>query len=256
MSSVISIDVEGDFGTDSLRGVDEVLPRLLDGFDQRGMKAVLFVVGKVAQARAALIRNAAERGHVIGSHSMTHAIFSRIDRPQRHAEIADSRRAIEDVTGRACDAFRVPYFDATEDLGALLQEAGYRWSSSKAAFSPIAHYRSRRDAKHPHRLRDSTVVELPVSSVLGLPMPEGLSYHRLFWPLPAFSKRAPSMFYLHPYELLSDASSYGHSRWLRSLFTFRLGEWSQRYLWQRIDGWQREGATFEPPSPEALACVT
>ena len=55
MDVALTLDVEGDFGTSDLRGVDEVLPRLLDALDARGLCATLFVVGDVARARPAVL---------------------------------------------------------------------------------------------------------------------------------------------------------------------------------------------------------
>lgn len=252
---VISVDVERDFGTSRLEGVDRILPELLDGFDARGIRSVLFVVGEVAQARPALLRSAAERGHLVGSHSMTHAALSQLDMAARRSELVDSRRAIEDVTGKPCIAFRAPYFDASEDLGPLLEEAGYHWSSSKAPFSPKAHYRWWKDTRAPHLLAGSSVVELPVDRVLGLPMPDGLSYRRAFWPLTALARTPPSMFYLHPYELLEPTDRSDVPAWMNRLMSLRQGSWARRYLWQRLNAWLQSGAVFAPPSNALLASV-
>ncbi len=256
MRGVISIDVEGDFGTERLRGVDEILPELLDGFESRGVRVVLFAVGNVARERPGLLRAAADRGHAVASHSMTHAQLARIDPARRRAEIVDSRAAIEDVTGQACVGFRAPFFDVPDDLGPLLEDAGYRWSSSKSPFSGIAHYRWFRDTAGPHRLAGSHVVELPVGRVLGAPMPEGLSYHRAFWPLTALSRTPPAMFYLHPYELLDEVESFGLPSWWRVFVTRGQGAWARRHLWHLLDAWTRAGAVYGPPTEEMLACVT
>jgi peptidoglycan/xylan/chitin deacetylase (PgdA/CDA1 family) len=255
VTGVISVDVEGDFGTDRLRGLDEILPELLDGFEARKVRSVLFVVGEVARQRPQAIRAAAARGHLIGSHSMTHQLMGQADRAFTLRELKDSRRAIEDITGVACTSFRAPFFDPPADLGPLLEEAGYRWSSSKAPFSPVAHYRWLRETKRAHRLAGSGVLELPVGRVLGLPMPEGLSYRRLFWPLTALSRRPPAMFYLHPYELLENWDGFGLSPTMRAFMSWRRGSWARRHLWQLIDGWIEAGATFAPPTEETLACA-
>jgi type IV secretion system protein VirB2 len=54
----VTVDVEGDYNTDSLRGVDEALPRILEGCAARHIPLTLFVTGDVARARPALIRAA------------------------------------------------------------------------------------------------------------------------------------------------------------------------------------------------------
>jgi hypothetical protein len=187
---------------------------------------------------------------------MTHQALGRTDVPGRRVELRDSRRAIEDVTGMPCTAFRAPFFDTPEDLGELLEEAGYEWSSSKAPFSPLAHYRWWKDTARPHRLARSRVVEFPVTRVLGLPMPDGLSYRRLFWPLTALARQPPAMFYLHPYELLEGVDDFGLPGWMRAFTTFRQGAWARRHLWKCLDLWQERGAHFSPPTAESLACVT
>lgn len=251
----ITVDVEGDFGTDALRGVDEVLPRLLDGFAAHRVRATLFVVGAVATKRPKILRRAVSEGHVIGSHGVTHTAFGRLNENDRRAELADSRRMIEDASGAPCDAFRAPFFDAPDDLGRLLEAAGYRWSSSKAPFSPIARYRWL-GATRAHRWPGTSVVEHPVSRILGLPMPDGLSYRRLFHPLGLLQKRPPAVFYLHPYELLPTVDGFGLSRTWRRAMTVRQGAWAERHLWSLVQGWAQAGARFTPPDKEAFACVT
>jgi hypothetical protein len=254
--SVISVDVEGDFGTDGLRGVDEILPMLLDELESRQIRAVLFVVGSVARVRPAVIRRAAERGHAVGSHSMTHARLGQADRAQVRAELRDSRLAMEDITGQRCEAFRAPFFDPPEELGALLEDAGYRWSSSKSPFSPFAHYRWLRESRAPHRLSGSQVVELPIGRILGLPMPDGLSYRRLFWPLTGLSRQPTRMFYLHAHELLDEVDSINLPFLSPRMLAWHQGGWARRLLWKLLDAGKSAGVSYRPPSHESLLCVT
>lgn len=248
-----TIDVEGDYGTPELRGVDEAMPRLLDELDRLSVRAALFVVGEVARRRPAVLRAAAERGHAVGSHTMTHRPLGRAAPAERRAELADSKALIEDVTGAPCDGFRAPFFDAPADLGRYLEEAGYRWSSSKAPFSPIALYRDLLATRAPHRLAGSRVVEFPVPGVYGLPIPDGLSYRRLFWPMTALSTRPPRVFYVHPYELIEGAGAFAYSGWKRPLMTLRQGAWAWAHLAALIEGWRGRGAVFEPPDADSFA---
>jgi peptidoglycan/xylan/chitin deacetylase (PgdA/CDA1 family) len=69
--------------------------------------------------------------HVVGSHSMTHPRLGQADRARVRAELRDSRFILEDVTGRACEAFRAPFFDPPRELGSLLEETGYRWRAAR-----------------------------------------------------------------------------------------------------------------------------
>lgn len=251
----LTVDVEGDFGTPSLRGVDEVLPRLLDRFEALGARAVLFVVGAVARERPAALRDAAARGHVVGSHSMTHAALGSLSQGRLRAELRDSRAAIEDVTGAPCVCFRAPFFDAPRDLGPRLAEAGYRWSSSKAPFSPVAGYRNA-FAQTPHLLAGSDVVELPVPGVMGLPLPQGLSYHRLFGPIARLASTPPRVFYLHPYELLERVEGFALPAWMRPFVLRGQGPAAAATLDTLLARWQRAGAVFEAPTEAELRAVT
>ena len=241
---LLTVDVEGDHGGERLRGVDEALPPLLDLLEELGAKAVFFVVGAVARQRPEVIRGLVARGHTVGSHTMTHPALSRVAPARLDLELRDSRSLLQDVTGAACVAFRAPFFDAPLTLGPRLEEAGYTWSSSKAPFSMVAKYRHLFERK-PHTLAGSQVKERPVPGVLGLPIPEGLSYHRLFWPLPALARTPPSVFYWHPADLLEDTDASHYGAVARRLVKMREGAWSRAYLQRLLGGWKARGATFE-----------
>ncbi len=216
------------------------------------MRATLFIVGSVAQARPRAVRDAIARGHTLGAHGMTHRAFSQLDPTARRSDLVDVRALLEDIAGAPCTAFRAPFFDLPDDLGPVLESAGYRWSSSKAPFSPVAGYRHL-GATEPHRLPGSTVVEVPVPRVLGMPIPEGLSYRRLFWPATAAPTDPPRVFYLHPYELLDAPAGGGALGRVRgALMGIRSGRWAEEHLWRWLDGWRARGAVFAPPDPDAL----
>lgn len=243
MDVALTLDVEGDFGTDALRGVDEALPRLLDALEARAIPATLFAVGAVARRRPGALRGAARRGHAVASHSMTHAALSRLAPAARRAELADSRAAIEDAVGAPCEGFRAPYFDLPRGFGPELAGAGYRWSSSKAPFSPVAGYRHLAATGAPHALDGTAVREYPVPRMLGLPIPEGLSYRRLFAPLARLAG-PPRVFYLHPYELLERVERYALPRWTRPFVTHGQGRAAEGLLWRAVDAWRAAGARF------------
>lgn len=240
----VTIDVEGDYDTASLRGVDEALPRLLEGFAARDIPLTLFVTGEVARARPGVLRAAVTAGHAVASHTVTHPALSRCDDATRRAELRDSRALIEDATGVACKGFRAPFFDLPRGLGVTLAEEGYEWSSSKAPFSPVAGYRHTKATGAPHALDGTSVWEYPIPEMLGLPIPEGLSYRRLFWPTSKLAKQVPPVFYLHPYELLADLAPSGMPWWMRPFLTARRGEAAAQILWSLVDQWRDGGARF------------
>ncbi|MFO0624000.1 MAG: polysaccharide deacetylase family protein [Polyangiales bacterium] len=220
----VTVDVEGDYNTAALRGVDEALPRILEGFAARAIPLTLFVTGDVARARPGVIRDAVAAGHRVASHTLSHPALSRLDAAAARAELRGSKALLDDVTGVACEGFRAPFFDLPRGFGAALAEAGYAWSSSKAPFSPVAGYRHLAATRAPHALDGTAVREYPVPGMLGLPIPEGLSYHRLFWPLSSLSWAPPAVFYLHPYGSGRRPRPRGMPRWMRPFLTARQGD--------------------------------
>ncbi|MFT3713005.1 MAG: polysaccharide deacetylase family protein [Archangium sp.] len=248
---MLTVDVETDAGSPSLRGVDEAMPVMLDVLDAVGARAVFFVVGDVALARPELVKELSRRGHVVGSHSMTHPAFSKVGGNVVRDELTRSKQTLEALISKPCVGFRAPYFDAPRDLGIHLAHAGYKWSSSKAPFSLVAKYRDLFSSRSAHRLLGSDVLELPVPGMMGLPIPEGLPWRRLFSPLAALAKSPPSVFYWHPYDLLDDSPVDGFSKLTRTLMQFRSGRWSREYLLELLRAWKAKGAVLAPP-PEVV----
>jgi peptidoglycan/xylan/chitin deacetylase (PgdA/CDA1 family) len=71
----------------------------------------------------------ARRGATLGSHSVSHPNFGRLDAGAARREMAESRRAIEAATGVAIDTFAIPFGqsgDWSEECSAIAADAGYR----------------------------------------------------------------------------------------------------------------------------------
>ncbi len=144
--ATVQIDVDGEwvifqhFGYDVHNPVDRMyessLPRFLDLFDQYGIKATLFVVGRdlKIQRRVHLLKEAVARGHEIANHTMNHAEgFSCLPLSKKKAEIYEADTIIKDTLGIAPKGFRAPSNDVdTETLG-ILQDFGYQYDSSLMA---------------------------------------------------------------------------------------------------------------------------
>ena len=241
----LTVDVEDDWNTGSLRGIDEALPTLLDDLDARGIRATLFWVGEAALRRPDRVREAHARGHVIASHGMTHVALSRCTAAQQRDELTRARDALQSIVGAAVTGFRAPYFDLPRGLGPVLASCGYRWSSSKAPFSPVAYYRHLFAPRAARALDGADVREIPVPGMLGLPIPEGLSYRRLFAPLAALGPRPPRVFYLHPYELLDGADGFALPAHLRPFLGVGEGTAARRRLARLLDRWRDASATFD-----------
>ncbi len=84
-----------------------------------------------------------QAGCMLGSHSQTHPVLSRLDEKSAREEIAESRRQIESATGKPCRVFCYPYGTpaaVSEREWALVEEAGYTlaFSSVTGALSKEA----------------------------------------------------------------------------------------------------------------------
>jgi peptidoglycan/xylan/chitin deacetylase (PgdA/CDA1 family) len=84
---------------------------LLEILDRHDVRATFFVTGASATAHPELVREAARRGHAIGSHSLHHPFVADCGLLQVLREYRTGRRAVERVLGRQVRLFRPPGSD-------------------------------------------------------------------------------------------------------------------------------------------------
>ncbi|MCE5313799.1 MAG: polysaccharide deacetylase family protein [Armatimonadota bacterium] len=108
---------------------------------ERGIKATIYVVADAVgglndwdrkagdQAEpmmsAAQIREMADAGFEIGSHTLTHPHLTECDDDELRREIVDSKRKLEDIIGRQVSSFSYPYGDCDQRVIAAAKDAGY-----------------------------------------------------------------------------------------------------------------------------------
>ena len=114
---------------------DHACPLLL----ARGVPAVVFVVagreadvwmergenGPLPLMGWPQVREMADAGIVFGSHTLTHARLTRCSQRELEREVADSKKMIEDRTGRQVRHFCYPYGDCDDRVVDAVREAGY-----------------------------------------------------------------------------------------------------------------------------------
>ena len=191
--------------------------RLLDLFDETGVRATFFVLGWVGQRHRALVRRIAERGHEVASHGMSHRLVYEQTREAFRAETVDSKKLLEDASGTAVEGYRAASFSiGYRNLWALdvLAEAGFRYDSS---LFPVVHdrYGVPGAPRRIHRVETpsgAVLIEIPPSTVaLGgwtLPVAGG-GYLRLYprwltsWAIARLNERErmPANLYVHPWEV-------------------------------------------------------
>lgn len=188
--------------------------RILEMFEQRGVRATFFILGWVAERYPALVRRMAALGHEIASHGYDHKRVFDLTPEQFRDDVSRTKRLLEDLAGMEVSGYRAPSYSIDErNLWALdvLQECGYRYSSS---IYPVAHdiYGMPEAPRFAFRTRPTGLLELPVTTVevgsMRLPAGGG-GYFRLWpysvsrWMLKRINERdrQPAIFYFHPWEV-------------------------------------------------------
>ncbi len=189
------------------RGMATVLKLL----DDAGQKATFFVLGVVAESHPEMVRALSEAGHEVASHGYCHEKLYRVDASTFRSQESKTKVLLEDLTGRAVQGHRAPYFSITRDSAwalPILSELGYRYDCS---ISPVVSWRYG-IAGAPeglYRFGDLDLIEYTVSSwsFLGRRLAAGGAYFRIFpfqWTTRPFAARQeslnPAMFYAHPWE--------------------------------------------------------
>ena len=108
--------------------VTEVLPRLLDLLDERGLRATFFVEAINAELYPDALREVAARGHEIGHHGWRHEAWSQLDPGAEATALARGLEAFARL-GLRVAGFRPPGGDLNPGTLALLAGAGLTWCS-------------------------------------------------------------------------------------------------------------------------------
>lgn len=113
------------------KAYEKAIPRLLELLARRNARCTFFLIAREAKHHPGIVRSILEAGSEVACHSMTHALpFTCSDGDSRQRELVDSKRLLEDITGKAVAGFRAPSWDVTDQLTAWLAEAGYLYDAS------------------------------------------------------------------------------------------------------------------------------
>ena len=84
-------------------------PQLLEVLARHGVRATFFLIGRYVRPQAAIVREIADAGHVIGNHSMTHPWLPFLSDARIREELTDCNAELEDVLGAPVRYFRAPH---------------------------------------------------------------------------------------------------------------------------------------------------
>ena len=112
------------------------MPRLLDLYDQYGVKATFFYTGHIAKLYPEVVKMAYDRGHEVGSHGLTHEVSQAFDvlTPEQQLDhLRQSKQILEDIIGDEVVSFRAPAARVDERFPMIMKEAGFKVDSSVAS---------------------------------------------------------------------------------------------------------------------------
>jgi len=133
----ITVDVEEDCPPmlTSTRGMEEGLPKLLDLFKKERIRATFFVTGMMAEQYPDLIYRIPKEEHELGCHGYTHTRFDRIDKEEARTAIKQAGKVLRQFE-RKLVSFRAPNLQFPKNYLGLLEDEGFRYDSSIAAYKP------------------------------------------------------------------------------------------------------------------------
>jgi peptidoglycan/xylan/chitin deacetylase (PgdA/CDA1 family) len=99
-------------------------PHILDTLAEYDVRAMFFVCGEMAVDNQDLLARMADEGHVVGNHTWSHPLLTRLSRSRIRSEMERTSDVIEDAYGERPQWFRAPYgawnraaFQLGADLG-------------------------------------------------------------------------------------------------------------------------------------------
>jgi polysaccharide deacetylase family protein (PEP-CTERM system associated) len=188
--------------------------RILELFDEHDVKATFFTLGWVAEHYPDLIKRIVAQGHDLASHGWDHRRVSTLTREEFSADIAKSKKILEDVSSTAINGYRAPSYSFTLKNGwahDVLLEQGYLYSSSIA---PIKHdlYGIPGAPRFSYGCANDSILELPITTtrLMNKNYPcGGGGWFRLYpyalskWAIDRVNlkDKEPAIFYFHPWEI-------------------------------------------------------
>ncbi|MFJ7335800.1 polysaccharide deacetylase family protein [Streptomyces sp. NPDC101110] len=84
-------------------------PHILDTLAEYDVRAMFFVCGEMVAGGRNLLARMADEGHVVGNHTWSHPLLTRLTRRQIRSEMERTSDVIEDAYGERPEWFRAPY---------------------------------------------------------------------------------------------------------------------------------------------------
>jgi peptidoglycan/xylan/chitin deacetylase (PgdA/CDA1 family) len=110
----------------------QVTPMILDVLKKHNIKAAFFIIGSRAEFNPEIIKRIDREGHMLGSHSYSHAfLFDLYSSRRMRDEIELTEKIIQSMTGKKMRLFRPPYGVTNPPLAKAVNRLQYHsigWS--------------------------------------------------------------------------------------------------------------------------------
>jgi polysaccharide deacetylase family protein (PEP-CTERM system associated) len=198
--------------------VEDNFERLLEIFEEKGIRVTCFFLGWVARTHPRAVKQAQRFGHELASHGYAHRLVYTMTPKEFLEDAMTAKKAIEDCAGEEVAGYRASGFSVTRSTSWFFEklvEAGYHYDSSVFPGSR-GHGGMSGGAYSPYRIHTAVgeLTEFPITLTRICRTPVclfGGGYLRLA-PWGLIRRRAervlgmgrPVVFYLHPREIDPD----------------------------------------------------
>lgn len=138
---------------------EDATPAVLDALDGTGARATFFVVGEQLEARPALAREIAHRGHDLQLHGYGHVAHDRLAPDEARRDLERGARTFREVTDREARFYRPPYGRFSRDSYRACQALGLEavyWSAWGTDWETIS----------PQRIAELVIPDLSPGSIV------------------------------------------------------------------------------------------
>lgn len=119
-----------------LKVLKEGMPRLLDLYQKYNIKSTFFFTGYVAKLYPEIVKMIIPYGHEVGSHGLSHKKehgFDVMELEQQIEHLTESKKILEDISGKELISFRAPALRVNNDTAIALNKCGFKIDSSVAS---------------------------------------------------------------------------------------------------------------------------
>jgi peptidoglycan/xylan/chitin deacetylase (PgdA/CDA1 family) len=154
------------FDVETVDGKQDVM-EVLDVVYRHNISATFFITGEYAAQNPEMVK--LMTGREVGCHGYSHQSFKKMSLPERKEEVVGCKKVLESLTGNEVIGFRAPYNKIDKETLGVLENEGFVYDASMIKGLGFI---------YPSVLGFS-LGEIPVSSVLGIPLEDVVWLHYL-----------------------------------------------------------------------------